>query len=95
MQEPLLIPPSEPETKQKVEKLKYFYKASTLSKLFFSWISILIEVHVRLIFSTVIRMISSKTTWRILNLKTGPSLSMRTGMLSGVLRNIRKGQPSH
>lgn len=43
MQEPLLISSSEPESKQKVEKLKYFYKASTLSKLFFSWISILIE----------------------------------------------------
>ena len=44
MQEPLLISSSEPESKQKIEKLKYFYKASTFSRLFFSWISILIEV---------------------------------------------------
>jgi hypothetical protein len=44
MQEPLLISSSEPENKQKIEKLKYFYKASTLSRLFFSWISVLIEV---------------------------------------------------
>ena len=44
MQEPLLISSSEPENKAKPEKLKYFYKASILSKLFFSWISILIDV---------------------------------------------------
>lgn len=44
MEQPLLISSSEPESKQKVEKLKYFYKASTFSKLFFSWIATLIEV---------------------------------------------------
>lgn len=44
MQEPLLISSSEAENKPKVEKLKYFYKASTFSRMFFSWISVLIDV---------------------------------------------------
>lgn len=44
MQEPLLISSSEPENKDKPEKLHYFYKASTFSRLFFSWISVVIEV---------------------------------------------------
>ena len=44
MQEPLLISSSEAENKPKIEKLKYFYKASTLARLFFSWIYVLIDV---------------------------------------------------
>lgn len=45
MEQPLLISSSEAENKAKPEKLKYFYKASTFSKLFFSWIAVLIQVN--------------------------------------------------
>ena len=44
MQEPLLISSSEAESKPRIEKLKYFYKASTFARLFFSWIYVLIDV---------------------------------------------------
>ena len=47
MKEPLLISSSEAENKPKIEKLKYFYKASTFSRLFFSWIYTLIEVPIQ------------------------------------------------
>lgn len=44
MLEDKLISSSEAENKPKIEKLKYQYKASFLSKMFFSWISVLIDV---------------------------------------------------
>ena len=83
-----MISSSEAENKPKTEKLKYFYKASTFSKMFFSWIFTLISVPLPLP-SMETKMISNRKTYKTSKWKTVLNLSSKIGSPSGTPKNTK------